>query len=63
MYQEIIYIDQQLKHKKLNAHSLMHSLQGEIFSSARIRFFVPSSLTSQVALGGKTGLQRLIREQ
>ena len=63
MYQETVYIDEQLNIKKRNTHSLTHSLQDKIFSSARITFFVPSSLTSQLALGGKPGFQRLIRVQ
>ena len=60
MYQEILYIDEQLNTKKRNTHSLTQSLQGKPFSSARFTFFVPSPLSSQLAHGGKTGFQLLI---
>ena len=39
MYQESVYIDEQLNTKKRNTHSLTHSLLGKIFSSDRITFF------------------------
>ena len=38
MYQESVYIDEQLNTKKRNTHSLTQSLQGKPFSSARFRF-------------------------